>query len=128
MPYESHLPEVTDRFERAERARLLAGAEVVLAHLIDRHVGGYTSGDFVTGHVINSLRRGDVERGQNGELLVRVGTTQTDPPYPVYWTLGHQNLFTGNYERVDHWTPAVADAAVPATEAGNAAFAAVWGA
>lgn len=126
MPYTSHMASVADRFERAERARLIAAAEVVLAYLKDRHVGGYTSGDYVTGHVLASLQRGDVEFGANGELLVRVGSTQTDPPYPVYWTLGHQNLFTGNYERVDHWTPAIADAAAPATEAGNAAFAAVW--
>jgi hypothetical protein len=127
MPYRSHLPQVADKIQRAQHARLIAAAEVVLAFLKERHVNGYTSGDFVTGHVLNSLQRGDVEEGPSGELVVRVGTTQTDPPYPVYWTLGHQNLFTGKYERVDHWTPAIADAASPATAAGNAAFAAVMG-
>jgi hypothetical protein len=128
MPYKSFLPEVTSRIERAQVARLIAAAEVVLGFLKDYHVNGYTSGDFVTGNVLNSLQRSDVERGPNGELMIRVGTVQTDPPYPVYWTLGHQNLFTRKFEKVDHWTPALADAAKPATEAGNAAYAAVMAA
>lgn len=113
MAYRSNLPDVRRRLRAARWAALIAAAEVLLEKLKSRHRGGYTSGDFVTGNVLNSLVRSDPEN-VNGDLQIRVTTTQTDPPYPVFWTLGHVNLFTRKYERVDHWTPALGDAALPA--------------
>ena len=110
MPYRSYLPQALDRVDAARRAALIAGAELLLGAVKDEHRGGFTTGAFVTGNMLNSLVRTDPEPYVGG-LLVRITTTQTNPPYPLYWFVGHHNLFTRRYERVDLWTPAYAKSA-----------------
>jgi hypothetical protein len=110
MPYKSNFAAVSSRFNEARKAALIAGAELLVGAVKDEHRGGYTSGNFVTRNVINSIVRTDPIAVPGG-LQISVTTTQTDPPYPVYWTLGHFNIFTKRFERVDLWTPPFARSA-----------------
>ena len=90
--------------ERAQKAGLIAAAETYMAPVRERLQRGYTSGAFTTGNAANSVARGEPEVSGDGAEIA-VGSTQVDPPYPLYWELGHQNLFTGKTERVEVWVP-----------------------
>ena len=65
---------------------------------------GYTSGAFTTGNAANSVARGDVERDGDG-YSIPVGSTQVNPPYPLYWELGFYSIFSRKHERVEVWVP-----------------------
>lgn len=90
--------------ERAIRAGLIAAAELYVGDVRPELQKGYTSGAFTTGNAANSVQRGDVER-ESGGYSIPVGSTQVNPPYPLYWEVGHHNLFTGKQERVEIWVP-----------------------
>lgn len=63
--------------------------------------GGFTSGDFVTGNLINSVTRTPVESdGTNAR--VRVGTNIL---YALFWEVGHHNIYTRRREREERWRP-----------------------
>ncbi len=94
--------------DRAIQSGLIAAAEVYAAEVKRRLLHGYTSGTFVTGNNVNAVARGDVEPVPGG-FQIAVGSTQMDPPYPLYWELGHQNLYTGKHERVEVWVPAMTE-------------------
>ena len=87
--------------ERQMQAGLIAAAELFLADIKDELKGGYTSGDFVTGANVNAVRRGSPEQGIDG-WQIAVGS---DVDYALYWEVGHHNLFTRKYERVEKWVP-----------------------
>jgi len=87
--------------EQARDAGLIAAAEVVKTEVKRGLRGGYTSGAFVTGNVWNSVTRTD-PTDENGVRVIRVGTNVM---YALYWELGHQNLFTRKFERVEVWMP-----------------------
>lgn len=90
--------------ERAIKAGLIAAAELYTGDMRERLQQGFTSGDFVTGNLANSVQRGDVEREGDG-YSIPVGSTQLQPPYGLYWELGHVNAFTRRTERVETWVP-----------------------
>lgn len=93
--------------ERQARFNGLLAATQVLINAVKRGLrGGYTSGDFVTGNVINSVTRGETEEDSNGELTMRVGT---NVPYALFWELGHHNTWTRKFERQPIWVPATTD-------------------
>jgi hypothetical protein len=98
--------------ERAIKAGLIAAAELYAGDMRERLHEGFTSGDFVTGNLANSVQRGDpTQKGDGWEIPV--GSTQTNPPYALYWELGHINLFVktgggsvmGGYVRIPTWEP-----------------------
>lgn len=90
--------------ERALFSGLIGAAEAYLADVKPQLIHGYTSGDFVTGNAANSAARGEPEM-VGGNASIAVGSTQVDPPYPLYWEVGHHNLFTRTFERVEIWVP-----------------------
>lgn len=127
MTWTSRLPELIDALTGAVDVGLIAGGAVLTDAVQDEHRGGYTSGDYVTGNVLNSIYATEPAT-EDGVRSVRVTTRQTDPPYPSFWTLGHLNYFAGEasggalasgvgtgrvgrYLRVDHWTPATTKSA-----------------
>lgn len=93
------------RHERATQAALQAGAQVVVNGLKDDKplglVGGYTTGAFVTGNVLNSVYATDPQRDGGGWHVM----VATDVMYAVYWEYGHYNIFTRKYERQERWLP-----------------------
>lgn len=105
MAYTSHLPAVRSRLERAIDGALIAAATVVENDVKRRLIGGYTSGAFVTGNVLNSVTRTEPQRDAQGPFIL-VGT---DVLYALFWEIGHHNLFTRKYERKEVWMPALLD-------------------
>ena len=84
-----HSAEYADRMEEATNAGLKAAAYVYYNEVKRALAGGYTSGDFVTGRVLNSVTVGDVQ-----DHAIDVGT---DVMYALYWEIGHHNIFTRKY-------------------------------
>jgi hypothetical protein len=65
--------------------------------------GGYKSGNFVTGAVVNSVTASNP--GIEGNVpTIRIGTNRD---YALYWELGHNNAWTRRYERKEVWKPAM---------------------
>lgn len=90
--------------DRGMKAGLIAAAETYMADVKEPLQRGYTSGNFTTGNMANSVARGEPEVSSDGAEIA-VGSTQVNPPYGLYWELGHHNLFTGKTERVEIWVP-----------------------
>jgi hypothetical protein len=90
--------------DRAIKAGLIAAAETYMAPVKEQLQEGFTSGNFVTGNLANSVARGEpAVTGDGAEIAV--GSTQVNPPYGLYWEVGHFNTFTGRTERVEVWVP-----------------------
>jgi hypothetical protein len=69
------------------------------------HKGGFTTGDFATGTAANKITVGPIlAMGRVGHYGIQVGTSVL---YHLFWELGHINLFTGKYERVETLRPAI---------------------
>jgi hypothetical protein len=100
--------------QNASRQGALAAAYVAYNAVKRSLAGGYTSGLFVTGHVLNSVTVGDPEPTGDGGWQVSVGTNVL---YALFWELGHMNTFTRRYERVEKWRPAAIDSRAQAIEA-----------
>lgn len=103
MPYVSNMATVRAQMERARDAGLVAAAQVVVNAVKESLRGGYTSGLFVTGNVLNSATRTDPV-DENGVRVIRVGT---NVEYAPHWELGHENIFSRKFERVEKWVPAL---------------------
>lgn len=101
----SHLDEFRRRHDRAARAALVAAVLIPEAAVKRKLTGGYTSGAFVTGRVRSSVTHTEVTT-EDGVHVIRLGTNVL---YALFWELGHFNLFTGKYERVEVWRPALAE-------------------
>jgi hypothetical protein len=96
--------------DRAIKSGLIAAAETYMAPVKEQLQKGFTSGDFVTGNLANSVARGEPQvTGDGAEIAV--GSTQLEPPYALFWELGHVNLFMksnsvmGGLVRIPVWEP-----------------------
>jgi hypothetical protein len=103
MTYKSNVPGIKQRMQQARFAGLLAAAAVVENEVKRGLAGGYTSGLFVTGHVLNSATHSEPAEDERGAFIL-VGTNVS---YALFWEVGHQNLFTKKFERVEIWMPAL---------------------
>jgi hypothetical protein len=90
--------------DRAIKAGLIAAAETYEAAVKERLQVGYTSGAFTTGNAAIAWP-GARRKSRPMGYEIAIGSTQVEPPYPLYWELGHQNVFTGKHERVEIWVP-----------------------
>ena len=106
--FRSNLGVFLSALDRAQRAGLVAAAETYMADVKPQLLEGYKSGDFVTGNAANSVARGEPERNADG-WEIAVGSTQVNPPYPLYWELGHFNTYTRKFERKEIWVPTFVD-------------------
>jgi bacteriophage HK97-gp10 putative tail-component len=93
--------EVSAALESGTKDSLKEIAGEAARQIKDRLKEGFTSGDFVTGDLAKSVQVSEVF-GEKGEWTVEVGT---DNLLALYWELGHHNLFTRKYERVEVWRP-----------------------
>ena len=87
--------------ERAMMSGLIAAAEEYLGDIKPQLLEGYKSGAFVTGNVANSADRSTPVVTPDG-VEIAVGS---NVDYALYWEVGHQNLFTGQFERKEIWVP-----------------------
>lgn len=80
---------------------MLTAAAVVVENQAKRNVrGGFKSGEFVTGNIMNKITH-QVDRKR---MVAEVGTTVD---YGAFWELGHHNTFTRKYEREEWLKPAM---------------------
>lgn len=93
---------------RIEDAVVRAGIRVrdeIVAQFAARG-GGYTTGDWATGAAAD-IALGPLERdGQRRSITVSTTARRDGRSYPAYWELGHWNVFTRRYERVETFRPA----------------------
>lgn len=87
--------------DHASKEALKAAAYVYYNAVKSKLKGGYTTGNFVTGLGLNAVTRTEPTPAEAGYEIV-VGT---NVDYAVYWELGHHNVFTRKYERVEIWLP-----------------------
>lgn len=96
------------RQERATADALRAAAQVVVNGLKEQKpaglAGGYTSGDFVTGNLLNSIFTTEPQQDTEGWSIY----VATDLMYAVYWEYGHYNIFLRRYIREERWRPTLA--------------------
>lgn len=102
----------------AQQAGIRASAYIVYNAVKLGLRGGYTSGAFAVGNVINSVTISAVFE-EAGIFGVRIGS---NVPYALYWELGHHNIFTRRYERVEVWRPALVDNREESRAAFNRAY------
>lgn len=102
--FTSKLGDWRKRHARAVDAGLVAAALVPEGVIKRRLVKGYTSGKFKTGRVANSVTHSQPAT-EGDARVIRIGTNVAI--YPLAWELGHANRWTGKYERVQVWVPAV---------------------
>lgn len=93
-----------ERHQRARDAALIAAAEHLKGAVKAKLQRGYTTGDFVTGTAAASVNTTEPFDDQVGIRAIRIGSNEQ---YTLYWELGHINLFTRKYERVEHWRHAL---------------------
>jgi hypothetical protein len=94
-----------DKIDRATRAGLQAAAYVLSNAVKERLRGGYLSGKFVTGQVINSVTIADPTKAAEG-WHIRVGTNLD---YALWWEIGHVNPWLKRFVRVEKWRLAAID-------------------
>jgi len=100
---------VTDRrarvsraYREASRLAMDAAANVYEREVKRAHNDHYTSQAFRgTLQVRQSIRRAQPEMTREG-WVQRIGTKLRQP---LYWELGHMNLFTRRFERRELWKP-----------------------
>lgn len=98
------IPAITDRMEGdATRSGLKAAAIIVLDKIVARLEEGYTTGFWVTGKVAQTVRR-----HRPGPKAVKITCPN---PVAVAWELGHFNVFTRQFERVEVFRPATEESA-----------------
>ena len=102
----SHLPEFRRRHERASKAALIAAALVYENAMKVAVTGGYTSGEFFTGRSRASITHSEPYLIEPLVWAIRVGTNVL---YMLFWELGHMNLFTRRFERVEKWRPTLVE-------------------
>lgn len=118
--FHSNVPRVNAAAWSALSTGLAAAGAEYAARVRARLEQGYTTGDFVTGHVADSVAVSPVERTGEG-LRLTVGSNVN---YALFWELGHVNIFTsagpgassllghkvtGTYQRVEVWRPILAE-------------------
>lgn len=104
------------QWESAVPQGLAAAAAIYHGAVRAKLEKGYTTGDFVTGNAASSVQMSPTSgasRSPNGWEVV-VGSNEM---YTLYWELGHWNLFTRRYERVEHWQRAIDENAPAMAEA-----------
>lgn len=106
MSYRSNKAQVGRMLHEARVAGLTAAGMRIVRAVQDGLRGGYTSGAFVTGTNTSSVVMTEPQR-LRGVWAVLIGTSIDDPPYPVYWELGHLSIFSGRWERKEVWGPAL---------------------
>jgi hypothetical protein len=123
VSYQSNLSDVMAKLRAARFAGLVAAAQVVINAVKESLRGGYTSGAFVTGFVLNSVNRSEPSEDAQGAFIL-VGTNVN---YALFWEVGHMNVFTRKFERQERWMPAFLKTRQQQADAYLRAFTRVWG-
>lgn len=111
------------RYARARDAGLVAAALLYQGAVREKLIRGYTTGAFVTGATAASVQVAAPRDAASGREIV-VGTNEL---IALFWEMGHMNLFTRKYERVEHWRSTLDETAPAMAAAYGTAFQRVLG-
>jgi len=113
--WQSRIPDLVKGWDLAERAGLRAAGNEMAKIIRPRLRGGYKGGQFQIGgsrvgelhgehrgSPVASSVRVQIKRGR-GTLAAKVVGNLT----ALFWEIGHHNIFTRQYERVEIWRPAL---------------------
>lgn len=103
MTVKSNRAAISAALESGTKESLKEIAGEVKRQVADRLKEGFTSGDFVTGDLAQSVQVSEVE-GVRGDWSV---TVFSDDPVALFWEVGHNNIFTKRFEKVEVWRPIV---------------------
>lgn len=107
----SRIPETIEELTGQVVDRINAKADAYAEDVKAKLLQGYTTGAFVTGETAESVT---VEYATPEQPQASVGS---DSIVAVAWELGHLDIFTRRFERVEHWRDAAIElAAKGATE------------
>ena len=106
--YKSNLRIVAKRLDKGTDAGLVAAGQQIVNGVQRGLRGGYKGGAFVTGTNTSSVVMTE-PMTRFMERLVLIGTSIADPAYPLFWEIGHFNIFTRKFERKEVWGPALRD-------------------
>jgi hypothetical protein len=113
VTWTSNVRAFADALERATAEGLEEAAQMLARVIREKVAAGYTSGKFATGASAATIQV-IVKPGETpGEFKVTIGT---DSEVVAAWELGHHNLFTRQYERVEHWRRSAEDVAARAAD------------
>ena len=103
--WKSRLPEFKRADAIAQKTALEESAEVYETAMKVRLERGITTGAFTTGDLADSVTHSVPHRERDG-WVTRVGS-----PVGIAraWELGHHNIFTGRFERVEIWRPVLVE-------------------
>ena len=100
--YKSHIPEFKQRLNAAIERSMKDSAEAFRLAIQAKIADGFTSGQFTTGRLAaGEPLVSNVSVNEKGNYEVSVGTNDL---VLIAWTLGHYNVFTKRFERVDTFT------------------------
>lgn len=99
MAYTSNMAVIAAKMRAANMAGLIAAADVLIAAVKRGLQGGFTSGDFDTGQLVESVERTEPDPVR-GEIYV--GTKWM---YGLMWEIGHVSTFSRQFERKEVWMP-----------------------
>lgn len=88
------------RFNQATDASLVAAATVFHGAIREKLQRGYTTGNFVTGATASSVVQDPEPYDGPAGRQISVGTPEL---VALYWELGHHNILTRKFERVEYW-------------------------
>lgn len=110
----------------ATDAGLIAAANIVVRDVQKRfrNAKGYTSGDFAHAKgkspIIPTITRSEPHEHE-GKRRILIGTNRrsekTLAPFPLFWEMGHFNIYTRKFERVERFRPALVEKAEHAQRA-----------
>lgn len=106
MPVHSNVDAVLGEMDGAIGDALFAAGLVYRNAMTTALQNGYTSGDFDHGMagIAGSVAVSEPQSDAAGQF-VSVGTNII---YGKFWELGHYNIFTRRFERVEKWRPTLA--------------------
>lgn len=124
-----HSQKARQRYDTAARAGVVASSQYLLNELKKAYNNYYTTGAFrSTLQIRQALRRAEPEKNKDGwYTLVGVPTGHVTPKgqkqsvdrglVALGWELGHYNIFTQQYERVEIAVPTATESAKGMAEA-----------
>src|SRR5437764_15375878 len=103
--YRSNLAAVEQLLDNAIDAGLVAAVQVPVAQVKRNLRGGYTTCAFSHGGAgVQGSVTWTTPVIEAAGWVIRFGT---DRLYALFWEIGHNNIFTRKYERVEIWMPAL---------------------
>lgn len=108
MSYQSNLPAIKSKIQRAEDAGLIAAADLGIERTKARLENGYyTGGEYATGNLLQHIHRTEPFTDASGNRTILYGV-DNEAMYALFWELGFYKLPSFFSHRLGRWVTHVA--------------------